>query len=169
MLRSAHDAIKAADEGATVIALGGSDLYAGTQGAARLARMRQFSEDLVRLGAADDADAISLHAYPWGAYGDAVWASYVAELNFQRDLWGKPAWITETGHRANESGSQSEYLVATYRLLIDQGVDHVFWFALTDQPDGEFGIEGRPAQAALRDFVLGQATASSSVPRSLQP
>jgi hypothetical protein len=168
MLRTAHDAIKAVDQDAIVIALGGSDLYAGAQGAARLAHMRQFSKDLVRLGAANDADAISLHAYPWGAYGDAVWASYVAELNFQRDLWGKPAWVTETGHRANESGSQIDYLVAAYRLFMDDGVDRVFWFALTDQPDGEFGIEGRPVQAALRDFVLRQATAGTSVPRALE-
>ena len=136
-----------------MIALGGSDLYAGTQGAARLAAMRQFSTDLVRLGAAAEADAISLHAYPWGVYDDAVQASYQDELTFQRETWGLPVWITETGHRANERGTQDGYLVAAYRLFLDAGVDRLFWFSLSDQPDGEFGIHGRPAQAALRELV----------------
>ena len=160
MLRAAHDAIKAADPEATVIALGGSDLYAGTQGAARLAAMRQFSTDLVRLGAAAAADAISLHAYPWGVYDEAVQESYEAELTFQRETWGLPVWITETGHRANEGGTQDGYLVAAYRLFLDAGVDRLFWFSLSDQPDGEFGIDGRPAQAALRELVGAETAAA---------
>jgi hypothetical protein len=154
LLRIAHREIKAADPHALVIALGGSDLYAGAGHEDRLVRARVFTRDLVALGARGYADAISLHAYPWGTYGPGVWDSYRRELAFHTDAWDLPVWITETGHRANENGSQSAYLRAAYRLFVDAGVERIFWFALTDQKDGPFGIRGRPAQQALRGFVF---------------
>ena len=155
MLRVAHREIKAADPRAQVIALGGSDLYAAPDHADRLVRARAFTRDLVALGAARYADAIALHAYPWGRYGADVWNSYRRELAFHADAWDLPVWITETGHRTTEHGTQSEYLRAAYQLFVSAGVERIFWFALTDQKDGRFGIAGRPAQAALRTFVFG--------------
>jgi hypothetical protein len=153
LLRIAYREIKAADPEALVIALGGSDLYAGAGHVDRLVRARAFTRELVSLGAPRNADAISLHAYPWGTYGPTVWASYRRELAFHREAWGLPVWITETGHRSNESGSQSAYVRSAYRLFAEAGVERVFWFALTDQKDGPFGIRGRPAQRVLREFV----------------
>ena len=154
LLRIAHREIKAADPQALVIALGGSDLHAGAGHEDRLVRARAFTRELVALGARRYADAISLHAYPWGTYGPTVWASYRRELAFHADAWGLPVWITETGHRTSENGTQSAYLRAAYRLFVEAGVERIFWFALTDQKDGPFGIRGRPAQEALRSFVF---------------
>ncbi|MGH2467399.1 MAG: GH39 family glycosyl hydrolase, partial [Candidatus Limnocylindrales bacterium] len=153
LLRVASTAIKAADPTATVIALGGSDLYAGGD-AARLADMRSFTNDLLALGAARYADAISLHAYPWGRADPAVVASYQAELRFQAQAWGKPVWITETGTRATDPGTQGTYAQVAYGLLVGAGVRHIFWFSITDQPDGAFGLRGRPVEATLRAFAL---------------
>jgi hypothetical protein len=153
MLRIAHREIKAADPRALVIALGGSDLYANRDHAERLVRAKTFTRELVHLGAANYADAISVHAYPWGTYGPTVWASYRSELAFHARAWGKPVWITETGHRANENGTQSEYLREAYALFLEADVERIFWFAMTDQKDGPFGIAGKPAQQALRAFI----------------
>ena len=156
LLRIAYREIKAADPQALVIALGGSDLYAGAGHEDRLVRARAFTRALVDLDARRYADAISLHAYPWGTYGPRVWASYRRELAFHAGAWDLPVWITETGHRTTENGTQSEYLRAAYRLFVEAGVEGIFWFALTDQKDGRFGIRGRPAQGALRAFALAR-------------
>jgi hypothetical protein len=154
LLRIAYREIRAADPDAQIIALGGSDLFAGAGHEDRLVRARAFTRDLVALGARRYADGISLHAYPWGRYGPDVWASYRRELAFHAETWDLPVWITETGHRRNEHGTQAGYLRAAYRLFVEAGVERIFWFALTDQKDGPFGIRGRPAQQALRDFVF---------------
>jgi hypothetical protein len=165
MLRIAHREIKAADPRALVLALGGSDLYTNRDHADRLVRARAFTRELVALGAAEYADGISVHAYPWGTYGPTVWASYRTELAFHAAAWRRPVWITETGHRANENGTQSEYLRAAYALFVAAGVERIFWFALTDQKDGPFGIAGKPAQGALRAFISGPKGTAAAGPR----
>jgi hypothetical protein len=157
LLRVADTEIKAADPAATVIALGGSDIYAGGD-QARLALMRSFTTDLVALGAARYADAISLHAYPWGRQDGAVWTSYEDELRFQERAWAKPVWITETGQRASDDGTQSEYMKAAYDLFVQAGVRQIFWFSITDQLDGDFGLRGRPIEAAMRAFALAHGS-----------
>lgn len=153
LLRIADTEIKAADPTATVIALGGSDLYAGGD-QARLDLMRSFTTQLVALGAARYADAISLHAYPWGRHDGPVWTSYAAELRFQAQAWSKPVWITETGQRASDGWTQTAYLETAYGLFARAGIRHIFWFSITDQPDGDFGLRGRPVEAAMRAFAL---------------
>jgi hypothetical protein len=152
LLKSAYTEIKAADPTATVIALGGSDVYAGGD-QARLNLMRSFTTQLVAMGAAHYADAISLHAYPWGRDDPTVWASYLAELKFHEQTWGLPVWITETGTRASDTGTQSQYMQAAYQLFLGAGVDHIFWFSITDQSDGDFGLRGRPVETVLRQFA----------------
>lgn len=156
LLRVAYAEIKAADPAATVLALGGSDVYAGGE-QDRLAQMRAFSTDLVAMGARQFADAISLHAYPWGRFDDAVWTSYRQEVGFQEGTWGKPVWITETGQRATDSATQTDYMNSAYSVFEQAGVGHLFWFSITDQPDGAFGMRGRPIEAALKAFALGSA------------
>jgi hypothetical protein len=156
LLRVAYEEIKAADPAATVIALGGSDVYAGGD-QVRLDQMRAFSSDLVGLGARQYADAISLHAYPWGRFDAAVWTSYRQEVGFQEATWGKPVWITETGQRETDSATQTDYMNAAYSVFAATGVGQIFWFSITDQPDGEFGLRGRPVEGALRAFALGSA------------
>jgi hypothetical protein len=153
LLRVASMEIKAADPEATVIALGGSDIYAGGD-QARLDQMRAFTTELVALGSPRYADAISLHAYPWGHDDAALWASYQQELRFQAQAWQRPVWITETGTRATDPGTQSGYAEKAYSILVGAGVDHLFWFSITDQPDGAFGLRGRPVESTLRSFVL---------------
>ncbi len=153
LLRVAYGEIKAADPSAIVIALGGSDLYAGgDQG--RLDQMREFTAQLLALGARRYADAISLHAYPWGRDDAAVWSSYSAELQFQAHAWRLPVWISETGTRTTDAGTQSSYAEKAYALFVRAGAGHVFWFADTDQPDGSFGLRGRAVQSTLRAFAL---------------
>ena len=152
LLRIADTEIKAADPTATVIALGGSDLYAGGE-RARLDLMRSFTTQLIALGAARYADAISLHAYPWGRHDGPVWTSYEAELRFQAGAWAKPVWITETGQRASDGWTQTAYMETAYGLFAGAGIRHIFWFSITDQPDGDFGLRGRPVEAAMRAFA----------------
>jgi hypothetical protein len=152
LLRLADVEIKAADPNATVVALGGSDLYAGGD-QTRLARMRAFTTDLTALGAPRYADAISLRAYPWGRSDASVWGSYDAELRFQEQAWQRPAWITETGTRASENVAQGAYLEAAYSLFVRDGVQTIFWFSITDQRDGDFGLRGRPVAAVLHAFT----------------
>ena len=122
LLKSAYTEIKAADPTATVIALGGSDVYAGGD-QTRLNLMRSFTTQLVAMGAAHYADAISLHAYPWGRNDPSVWASYLAELEFHEQAWSLPVWITETGTRASDTGTQSQYMQSAYSLFLGAGVD----------------------------------------------
>ena len=43
-------------------------------------RDRQFADRLLRLGAAKFVDAISVHAYDWGAYGNWVWDAFEQSL-----------------------------------------------------------------------------------------
>lgn len=152
LLRVADLAIKAVDPSATVIALGGSDAYAGGD-RQRLAQMDAFSSQLVALGARRYADAVSVHAYPWGRTDASVWASYGVELAFQSATWRLPVWITETGTRATDPGTQVAYADTAYSLFLRADVRHVFWFSITDQPDGAFGARGRPVEAALASFV----------------
>ena len=167
LLRVADTEIKSVDPNATVIALGGSDLFAGGD-LARLVLMRSFSTDLLALGAARYADAISLHAYSWDVDDEAVWTSYEDELSFEGQAWSKPVWITETGQRSTDAESQAAYMAMAYRLFVSAGVGHIFWFSITDQPDGEFGLRGRPVESALRLFALenptGQAPPDGQVP-----
>ncbi len=153
LLRVAYADIKAADPTAVVVALGGSDLYAGgDQG--RLDEMRAFTTSLIDLGARRWADAVSVHAYPWGRDDQRVWSSYVDELRFQADAWQLPVWVTETGSRATDGVSQSAYAEAAYALFAGAGVRHIFWFSITDQGDGAFGLRGRPVEATLRGLAL---------------
>jgi len=156
LLRVAYAEIKAADPTATVIALGGSDVYAGGD-QDRLDLMRAFSSSLVAMGARQYADAISLHAYPWGRWDGSVWTSYADEVAFQEQTWAKPVWITETGQRATDGATQTDYMAAAYSTFVQAGIQHIFWFSITDQPDGSFGLRDRPVEAALRAFALGQA------------
>jgi hypothetical protein len=157
LLRVAYTEIKSSDPQAIVLALGGSDLYAGGD-QTRLDQMRALTGDLLSLGAARYADAISLHGYPWGHNDSALWTSYREELRFQQNAWAKPVWITETGARAIDPGTQTAYLATAYSLFMESGVRETFWFSITDQPDGNFGLRGRPVESALHAFALGQAT-----------
>ncbi len=152
LLRVAYGEIKAADPNATVLALGGSDLYAGGD-QARMGAMHAFTDRLVALGARRYADAISVHAYAWGHPDAAVWASYLAELRLQEAAWQLPVWITETGARTTDSGTQSAYVQAAYDLFVRAGVAGIFWFSDTDQSQGTFGLRGRPVEATLRAFA----------------
>jgi hypothetical protein len=87
-----------------------------------------------------------------------VWDSYRAELRFQAEAWKKPVWITETGQRASDAWTQSAYLDAAYDLFVQAGVRHIFWFSITDQRDGDFGLRGRPVESAMRTFALAHPT-----------
>jgi hypothetical protein len=148
LLRVASEEIRAADPRALVIALGGSDLWAGGD-QSRLAAMEAFTRRLVALGAPAWADAVSVHAYPWGPGGPDVWSSYEAELRFQAEAWGRPAWVTETGQRASD-GDQATYAQAAYPALDAAGAQAIFWFSITDQPDGDFGLRGQPVESVLQ-------------------
>ena len=154
LLRIAYREIKAADPQALVIALGGSDLYAGAGHEDRLVRARAFSRELVALGARDTPTRFHSMHTRGAPIGRVSGPRTAASSHFHADAWDLPVWITETGHRTNEHGTQSEYLRAAYRLFSEAGVERIFWFALTDQKDGPFGIRGRPAQQALRTFVF---------------
>ena len=117
-------------------------------------RARAFTRDLVALGAARYADAIALHAYPWGRYGAEAWDSYRRELAFHADAWDLPVWITETGTALTRTALSRSTWARPTGCSSGAGVERIFWFALTDQKDGPFGIAGRPGEGALRAFAL---------------
>ncbi|HEX5451052.1 MAG TPA: hypothetical protein VFW86_01565, partial [Candidatus Limnocylindrales bacterium] len=154
LLRVADEEISAADPAATVVALGGSDAWAGGD-PERMDAMRDFTSQLVALGAPAWADAISLHAYPWGAGNAAAWSSYRAEVAFQAAAWHRPVWITETGQRASD-GDQVAYARTAYPILAAAGARAIFWFSDTDQPDGDFGVRDQPVESTLRSLTLGR-------------
>jgi len=95
-----------------------------------------------------------VHAYPWGEYQDASRLdAYQRSVRFHAQAWGRPVWITETGHRRSESGTQSGYLVNAYGALLGAGARKIVWFSLYDARDGTFGIAGQPAQAAMSAYI----------------
>jgi len=141
MLKIAYQTIKANDPSATVIGLGGAFLFTGGE-TQLLADSKNFAARLHSLKAGSYMDAISVHPYPWGDYRYGAFEAFESNWKYYSQLFpGKPVWVTETGHRSTEPGSQSEYLYKAYSSFINLGASQIFWYELKDELfDPNFGL-----------------------------
>ena len=161
MLEVANDEIRDNDPTAIIVGLGGLlPYYGGIDGNERIQNDINFSNALLASDAADLVDAISLHAYDWGYYGLETIEKIYENTKQYKESWNKPVWITEAGHRADDTyGSQSGFLQYGYSALHNAGVEKIFWFALYDHEEanaelsGQFGIYGRPVQEYMDDYI----------------
>lgn len=144
-----------------------------------------FMEGMLRAGAAESMDAISVHPYQGnlGSVGPEA-GGLVRDLKRLRDLlerYGRgdmPVWITEMGNRTvpdpdvapgqpQPAGrvteqQQANDLVRSYALALSEGVQRLFWFNLMDWTNETWGtldakFRRKPSWYAYRamSHVLG--------------
>ncbi len=142
MLQIAHRIIKSAQPEATILGLGGLHLYSGDESIA--GQGLNFTMEVVSLGGMDYCDAVSLHAYPWGAYSNRAERAFIDSIVKFREITGKDIWITEIGQQTrgtdfNES-EQAYFLNQSYILLSSQNVKAYTWYELNDRGNETFGL-----------------------------
>jgi hypothetical protein len=173
LMRTAYQIIKAAYPYATVLGLGGMQLYSSTDGPSPgitwVQQSINFTQQVVSLGGMNYCDAISLHAYPWGDYSTNAENAYVSSIAEYRAITGKDVWITETGQESVGTGNwstpqeQSAYLSASYPLLHSQGVKAYIWYELQDNYTfnnstfGLYDVNGTAKPALETYFILVSA------------
>ena len=165
MLRTTHDAIKAADPSALVLN-GGVMTFDGIG-------VGGFMSKVVEQAGWDSFDVLSLHPwlidYPPDDPGlinprERFDVTIPGRLEFAK-RWlaerggGKPIWITEVGWSicgnscapqfAKSEDQQADYMVRTFALAAAAGVEHVSYFQLDDKFDGKQVPWG--AMAIVRD------------------
>jgi polysaccharide biosynthesis protein PslG len=167
LLRKAHDAIKAADPGATVV---GGSLSRADAG---------FTEVVYQHGVQGTFDVWSVHPYAGGRSpldpgGGTELPSYAQGVPAVREVMlrhgdDKPLWLTEVGWNTSavrggsdwangvDERTQADYLDLAFRLArLWSYVDAVVWYALEDRsadrdvPQANYGLlraDGRPKPA----------------------
>jgi hypothetical protein len=156
LLTTAHDIIKAHNENATILGLGGMTLYSSIEGpktgpyvgVTYLQASLDLTTKLCALGAMNYCDAISLHAYPYGHFNSSLAEQFWRlTLPYYQSLTGKEVWITETGQESYHYNTtfteqeQADYLSASHSVLESLGVKAYIWYELTDGgPDDRFGL-----------------------------
>jgi polysaccharide biosynthesis protein PslG len=142
MLRTAHDAIKAADPAADVL-LGGISGPAG---------MGWLGQVLAAPGAdaAHAFDTANIHERGdlWSLAGDlAAWRRFLAAAGYSGPLWvtehgypSDPAYQYDPGYTGGEP-AQAAYLAASIPTLVDAGASEVF-VTERDNLSGPFASEG---------------------------
>lgn len=144
MCQTAKPIIRQYNANATIVLMGGLNLYSNTD--PHLALDEQFAQLTANMGISQYGDAISIHAYPWGATQptQSVWDSYTNTLNYYRLTFpNMPIWVTETGQQlklnstkqidVNNEDIPAQYLVKATRLFQTQpNVTHMFWYSLWD-------------------------------------
>jgi hypothetical protein len=140
MAQTAYPIIRQYDGNATIVLLGGMNLYSGTD--RNCALDYEFAKLVAAKGVQQYGDAISVHAYPWT---DSVMQrnasfSYASSLVYYNDTFNRalPIWVTETGQKFNAANPtlQADYL--TQVMLAFRGeAAHMFWYALHDDHIGD--------------------------------
>lgn len=129
MLQSSYEIIKTLDKDATVIGLGGTNIYGNT-----LASDFAFATEVMRLGGGQYLDAISLHMYK--TFGDLPTSSLSVALPFYRGF-DKEIWITEYGESV-EGGDQRYFLVKSKDVFDTWKITKHFCYILRD--DNQYGL-----------------------------
>lgn len=141
VLEAAYDAVKFVDEEASVIGitLGGFS----PQGI-------EFLNRVLEQDRAQHLDVVSVHAYP--CYSARAPEDYDAYVNHIAYTQGKllevqakdtPVWLTETGYPTFggyggvDQYTQGAYVVRAALLLLDAGVERVFWYEMYDSTSGQ--------------------------------
>jgi hypothetical protein len=175
MLKDAYQIIKAHDPNDTVMALS-VNLYHYTY--SRTAWIRQFVEEVWKLGGANYCDAISFSAYtdnePWET--DRPGNVWLAQLEEFEALTGKPVWITDTSMPSNDPihggtpESQATFLTQTFTFFSQYPyVKVIIWGCLyaEDESGFDYGLltlgpvsqqAPKPAYYAFQHFTKKQTT-----------
>ncbi|MCW4004012.1 MAG: glycosyl hydrolase [Candidatus Bathyarchaeota archaeon] len=142
MLKAAYMIIKSASPESTVIAFGGLHLYSGNE--PLVEQGFDFAKQVVSLGGMDYCDAISLHAYPWGAYSARAQRAFINSIVTYREITGKDVWITEIGQQSFYldlfEPEQVNFLNQSFTLLSTQNVKAYTWYELNDRGSDTFGL-----------------------------
>jgi hypothetical protein len=129
-----------------------------------------YWEKLIRAGALDDLDVLSVHPYRYNSPPEGVETEIARLRELQEKLRPgppKPIWATEIGWLLRPPGSpgdlavddrlQAKFLVRAYALLLSAGVERVYWYMFRDDPGEPMGLEsgraGDPPRPAY--FALG--------------
>lgn len=112
-----------------------------------------FVKKAMENGAGNNLDAVSWHPYAeWGTWlgaGNQVPESFLPNWfsTFKSLCSGyaaKDIWTTEQGYTTqyeNSEEQRAEYLVRSYALQMEEGVDKFFWYELINEPVATSGEE----------------------------
>lgn len=146
MIQIASPIIRQYDPTAKILLFGGLQLYTGGN-TTLLEADKAFAQNLSSYNIMQYGDAISVHAYPWGAdFSQNTKDTYIASLRDYRVFLGNSSldiWVTETGQNVTTASEedQAQYLNDSLGLF-NGSVSHVFWYALYDEnaSQGDFGL-----------------------------
>jgi hypothetical protein len=147
MSKIAYPIIRTYDPSATIVLMGGLNLYSG--GALNLWLDEQFASLTSSMNIAQYGDVISVHAYSWLGVQPStqqVWDSYTQSLTYYRNLFPNlDIWVTETGQQFDQSNQNEEANYLTNAFQVFNGkVTNVFWYSLKDNswelPQQQFGL-----------------------------
>jgi hypothetical protein len=165
MVTTASPIIRQYNASATIVLMGGLNLYSG--GSPNLQLDMDFASQLSNTNISQYGDAISVHAYNWvkDSNPSSAWDSYSTSLSFYKMLFpNMPIWVTETGQVYNEQDNgkvQAQYLTGALSFFSGK-VTNVFWYSLHDNPDEvpsqRFGLVDdagtpRSAYVNMRDYL----------------
>jgi hypothetical protein len=145
MLKTTYKAVKAVRPGTKVV------------GPAMACLIWDWLEKLLKLGALEYMDALSVHPYRWdrwNAQGPETLDEDMVRLHALIKKYNKtgrpmPVWSTEVSWPSMPKWEispekQADYIVRTYAVLISRGVEKNYWYKfvcdLDDGIESEFGI-----------------------------
>ncbi|MGE5532902.1 MAG: hypothetical protein ACM3UN_00985 [Bacillota bacterium] len=138
MVTTASPIIRQCNSSATIVLMGGLNLYSG--GDPNLQLDMDFASQLSNTNISQYGDAISVHAYNWvnDSNPSSAWDSYNTSLSFYKDLFPNLSiWVTETGqvYNAQDNGEvQAQYLTSALSFF-NEKVAKVFWYSFHDNSD----------------------------------
>lgn len=165
MVTTASPIIRQYNPSATIVLMGGLNLYSG--GAPNLQLDMDFASQLSNTNISQYGNAISVHAYNWAKDSNpsSSWDSYSTSLYYYKMLFPNMLiWVTETGqvYNVQDNGTvQAQFLTSALSFFSGK-VTNVFWYSLHDNPDEvpsqRFGLvddSGNPRSAYvnMRDYL----------------
>lgn len=171
LLKVAGPAIHAADP--TALVVGGATSETDTD----------FLRKLAQHGAWGSIDVVSIH--PYSMSDGPVESKLDLQIQRVQDLMRqvgqpKPIWITEMGWTAKPAGDsgsspealqqQSQYLVQSYVMALENGVQRLFWFNLEDFQEkwGLTSSDGKP-KPSFNAYRVMSSYLSNATPKGMAP
>ncbi|WP_406012090.1 glycoside hydrolase family 5 protein [Streptomyces sp. NBC_00984] len=172
VLKGVHQAVKAADPGASVV----GPATIGIGNCVHADGTKCFAPDLIDRGGLKAMDAYSVHPYHYpggpewlGSSGDTI-AGLRQRIRAANDGKDKPivlsemGWPTDTGHGTTER-QQADNLIRLYAIGLANGVTRVYWYDLVDDgsdpanKEQNFGMLRQPVTATTANPVSVTANA----------
>lgn len=126
-----------------------------------------YWEKLLRAGALDSMDALSVHPYRYNTAPEGIEDDISALQNLVRKYnqgRSKPIWVSEVGWSIQEhpaagemfidEATQAKFLVRSYALLLSAGVERVYWYLLRDHQDFTLGLMKPDATPRLAAYAM---------------